>query len=213
MRSLDMLACVFSVSVIAACSGGDPGGGSTPADPGDPSLGPVSGGASGGASHDGGATSAHDAAPALPPDPPQPGVYVDNPQDAWSGAPAYKSAPPAIRANDMHSSPVTGQPCLDCHDGTTCTKFDFAGTVWQAPGKTKGAADVEVRLIDANSYAHSVHSDQDGNFWHRATSDLALPSMSGVRTANWKAVGTLNGVSCNHCHNTASSTPGRLFVD
>ena len=140
-----------------------------------------------------------------------PGTLVANPQNAFTGAAAYTSKPPTIRANTQHATgPVTGKPCLGCHDGKTCTKFDFAGTVWQAPALTTGAPDVEVRIIDANNYAYDVHSDADGNFWHRATTDLALPAFSGVRTSTWKAIGTLNGASCNTCHvagNTSANAP------
>ena len=190
-----------------ACSGGDPGGGAGgDGTAGDPTGG---GGSSGGAAA---SAATKDAGPALPDDPPEPGTLVANPVDAFTGAAAYASAPPSIRANDQHASPVTGKPCLTCHDGVTCTKFDFAGTVWRAPAKTSGAADVEVRIIDAKSYAHSVHSDVDGNFWHRATEDLAMPALSGVRTASYRFIGKLNGVSCNQCHTTANDPPGRLYV-
>ena len=142
------------------------------------------------------------------------GVPVKNPTDAWTGSTAtYMSAPPSLRANDQHGGmSVTGKPCLGCHDGKTCIKFDFAGTVWKAPALTVGAADVEVRIIDANDLAYDVHSDADGNFWHRSDTDLALPAFSGVRTANWKAIGKLNGTSCNTCHDSSNTMPGRLFV-
>ena len=142
-------------------------------------------------------------------DPVVPGTLVTNPQNAFTGAGTYASRPPAIRANDQHvAGPVTGKACLGCHDGKTCTKFDFAGTVWQAPALAQGAPDVEVRIIDANDYAYDVHSDADGNFWHRATSDLALPALSGVRTSSWKAEGNLNGVSCNTCHYAGNAGQG-----
>jgi cytochrome c5 len=153
-------------------------------------------------------------------DPVVPGVLVPDPTDAFSGAGTYAPNPPTIRANDQHAGGVivTGKPCLTCHDGTTCVKFDFAGTVWTAPALTDGAVDVNVRIIDANNYAYSVYSDVDGNFWHRADTDLVMPAFSGVRTADWKAIGTLNGTSCNSCHYTGNTGPDappgpRLFVD
>src|SRR5207253_476378 len=103
------------------------------------------------------------AAPPPVDDPVVPGTPVKSPQDAFTGAGSYKSDPPTIRANDQHAgTDVTGKPCLGCHDGKTCVLFDFAGTVWQAPALTKGVADVEVRIIDANNLAHDVHSDKDG---------------------------------------------------
>ncbi len=86
-------------------------------------------------------------------------------------------------------------------------KFDFAGTVWMAPNLTSGAADVEVRIIDANDLAYAVHSDVDGNFWHRADTDLVLPALSGVRTADYKQAGHLNGPSCNSCHFAGNTSP------
>jgi hypothetical protein len=149
-----------------------------------------------------------DAAPPPVNDPVVPGTLVNNPQDAFTGAPSYTSNPPTIRANDQHGGTiVTGKSCLDCHNGTTCVLFDFAGTVWQAPALTAGVPDVEVRIIDANNYAYDVHSDVDGNFWHRADSPLQLPAFSGVRTSNWKAVGQLNGTSCNSCHYAGNTSP------
>jgi hypothetical protein len=168
---------------------------------------------------DGGAASADDAAASTPApqvdsapppvsDPVIPGTLVNNPQDAFSGSPTYVSDPPTIRANDQHGGTiVTGKSCLSCHDGTTCVLFDFAGTVWQAPALTAGAPDVEVRIIDANNYAYDVHSDVDGNFWHRADATLAMPAFSGVRTSDWKAIGTLNGTSCNSCHYAGNTSP------
>jgi hypothetical protein len=153
-------------------------------------------------------------------DPVVPGVLVPNPTDAFSGAGDYAPNPPTIRANDMHAgvASVTGKACLTCHDGTTCVQFDFAGTVFLAPDYTSGAADANVRIIDANDYAYSVYSDVDGNFWHRADSALVLPAFSGVRTSDWKAVGQLNGPSCNSCHYAGNTDPNgppgpQLFVD
>jgi hypothetical protein len=206
MRSFRLVPTLFAASILAACSGADPGGGGqSSVDPG--------AGAPTGTSNGSSSSGAKDAAAPPVNDPPVPGTLVHNPTDAFSGAPAYQSAPPSIRANDQHDAPVTGKPCLACHDGVTCTKFDFAGTIWKAPAKTTGAADAEIRIIDANDYAHTVHSDVDGNFWHRADTDLALPALSGVRTASFHAIGKLNGTSCNVCHQPTNDPPGRLFVE
>jgi hypothetical protein len=214
MTTFTRATTIVLVLAAAACGGSDPGGGASDADagvatPSTPSgTSPSGSGSSSGTTADAGA----DAAPPLPNDPVVPGTHVTNPTDAFSGAPAYASNPPTIRANAQHSAPVTGKPCLSCHDGKTCTKFDFGGTIWKYPELTTGAADAEIRIIDANDMAHSVHADADGNFWHRADGDLALPALSGVRVANWQAIGTLNGVSCNQCHESGNPTPGRLFV-
>jgi len=218
----------LATCALVACGGGDPGGQSSTqfdTDGGMMGGGPGGGPGSSSSSPDdagGGSTptppAAVDAAPPPVNDPVVPGTLVTNPQNAFSGAPAYASNPPTLRANDQHSGTVvTGKSCLSCHDGSTCVQFDFAGTVWQAPALTNGAPDVEVRIIDANNYAYDVHSDVDGNFWHRADSTLALPAFSGVRTSDWKAIGSLNGTSCNTCHyagNTGSDAPPgpQLFV-
>jgi hypothetical protein len=143
-----------------------------------------------------------------PNEPVVPGTPVSNPTNAFSGGGPYVSDPPTIRANDRHGGTiVTGKDCLSCHNGTTCMKFDFAGTVWAPPDFTNGVADVEVRIIDANDLAYSVHSDVDGNFWHRADTNLAMPALSGVRTANQRQVGRLNGPSCNSCHYAGNTSP------
>ncbi len=224
--------CFLGLSVLVACGGKDPAGqGSTqsvpqllPPNSGNPPTSQPSGDDSSG--DDASAPSnpnqpppVVDAGPPPVNDPIVPGTPVNNPSDAFSGAGSYASDPPTIRANDQHATggPVTGKPCLTCHDGTTCVKFDFAGTIYQYPALTTGAPDVQIRIIDNNDIAYSVHSDVDGNFWHRADTDLALPAFSGVRTSDWKAIGMLNGVSCNTCHydgNTgANAPPGpRLYV-
>jgi hypothetical protein len=200
-------ASFLAACALVACGGSDPGG--TSSTQGDGGAAEAMGG---GGSGDGAATP--------PSDPVVPGTPVSNPTNAFSGEGPYVSAPPTIRANDMHAggTMVTGKNCLTCHDGTTCVKFDFAGTVWMAPAFTSGAADVEVRIIDANDLAYTVHSDVDGNFWHRADTDLVMPALSGVRTADWRQAGHLNGPSCNSCHYAGNTSPNAppgppLFVD
>ncbi|MFO0675117.1 MAG: hypothetical protein U0169_01155 [Polyangiaceae bacterium] len=125
---------------------------------------------------------------------------VANPQNAFTGAPGYAFQLPSQRANSRHTSEVTGKACLDCHTGTTAPKFDFAGTIYSAPLMIFGAAGAEIRIIDKDGFPATVHADVDGNFWHRADKDLALPAFSGARSANWGAIGRLNGASCNTCH-------------
>jgi hypothetical protein len=188
----------LAACALVACGGSDPGGAwSTQGD--------------GGAGTDGGAEmmeSGSDGVTATPNDPVVPGTPVSNPRNAFSGDGPYVSDPPTIRANDRHGGTmVTGKDCLSCHNGTTCMKFDFAGTVWMPPDFTSGAADVEVRIIDANDLAYAAHSDADGNFWHRADADIAMPALSGVRTADSKIVGQLNGPSCNSCHYAGNTSP------
>jgi hypothetical protein len=231
MRLGAWIGWILAASGMVACANDDPGGG-WPGGAGYPGLVPP--GADNG--DDGGwppkASNAGDAASSLAPpaspsgrldasapspgnpnDPIDPGTPVANPQNAFSDAGAYEASLPALNANAMHAAPVTGQPCLRCHDGSTdAAEFAFAGTVWQWPALTIGAPEVEIRQIDANSVAHLVHSDADGNFWDRSDAPLAMPSLSGVRTGTFQAIGELNGTSCNECHNEDNSTPGRLFV-
>ena len=47
---------------------------------------------------------------------------------------------------------------------------------------------------------------------NREIARVAIATHSGVRVSDWQALGTLNGVSCNVCHNTGTSVPGRLYV-
>lgn len=199
----------LAACALVACGGSDPGGQSS-------TQGDAGAGEGGAEMTEGGSTVAETGPPSLPV---VPGTPVSNPNNAFSGDGPYMSDPPTIRANDQHGGMmVTGKDCLSCHDGTTCMKFDFAGTVWMAPSLTSGAADVEVRIIDANDLAYAVHSDVDGNFWHRADTDLVMPALSGVRTSSWKAVGQLNGPSCNSCHFAGNTSPNAppgppLFVE
>jgi hypothetical protein len=187
----------LAACALMACGASDPGGpSSTQGD---------SGAGDGGAEMMGGDSGG---VTPTPNDPVVPGTPVSNPTNAFSGEGPYVSDPPIIRANDRHGGTmVTGKDCLSCHNGTTCMKFDFAGTVWMAPALTSGAADAEVRIIDANDLAYSVHSDVDGNFWHRADTDLAMPALSGVRTAGSHQEGRLNGPSCNSCHYAGNTSP------
>jgi hypothetical protein len=182
----------LAACALVACGNSDPGGPSSTQ--GDGGAGMMDGGP--------------DSVTGTADDPVVPGTPVSNPRNAFSGEGPYVSDPPASRANDKHGGTmVTGKDCLSCHDGTTCVKFDFAGTVWMAPDFTSGAADVEVRIIDANDLAYAVHSDVDGNFWHRADTDVAMPALSGVRTADWRTDGQLNGPSCNSCHYAGNTSP------
>ena len=168
---------------------------------------------------DGGASSAPppstvDAtAPTAVNDPVDPGTPVDDPQNAFTGAGSYEDELPAFSANAQHAR---RSPASRASRATTAARRRrssiSAGTIWQAPDRTQGAPGVEIRIIDASSMAHSVHSDADGNFWDRSDTDSALPALSGVRDSSFKAVGQLNGVSCNECHNTGNADPGRLFV-
>jgi hypothetical protein len=208
--AMKILLRFLAACALVACGGSDPGGASS-------TQGDGGAGTDGGAeTMDGGGSSD---ATAPPNEPVVPGTPVSNPTNAFSGEGPYMSDPPTIRANDQHGGAiVTGKDCLSCHNGTTCMKFDFAGTVWFAPDYTSGAADVEVRIIDANDLAYSVHSDVDGNFWHRADTSLAMPALSGVRTADFHETGHLNGPSCNSCHFAGNTSPNAppgppLFVD
>ena len=119
------------------------------------------------------------------------------PPDVFTGAPAYVSTVSA-------SSHNAGQDCMNgCHNHG----FTFAGTL--TDGNGKGVAGAEVRLVDANGKAISVHTSSNGNF-HSSTS-FAAPARVGARNAAAKAlmVTSLTAANggCNSCHANGGTTP------
>jgi hypothetical protein len=126
-------------------------------------------------------------ADAGPPPPP--------PVNVFTGAPAFTS----IVATSTHNA---GQNCMGgCHDHG----FTFAGTL--TDGNGNGVAGAEVRLVDANNVAISVHTGSNGNF-HSSTSFTA-PAHVGARDATNTAImitalAASNG-GCNGCHATGGT--------
>ena len=119
------------------------------------------------------------------------------PPNVFTGAPGFVSS----IAADTHNA---GQNCMGgCHDHG----FTFAGTLTDGVGN--GVAGAEVRLVDANGTAISVHTGTNGNF-HSSTPFVA-PAHVGARNATKTAlmIGSLtlaNG-GCNGCHKTGGTAP------
>lgn len=126
-------------------------------------------------------------ADAGPPPPP--------PTNVFTGAPGFV----ATVAGSTHNA---GQNCMGgCHDHG----FTFAGTL--TDGQGNGVAGAEVRLVDANNNAISVHTGSNGNF-HSST-PWAAPAHVGVRNATnvalmVTALQASNG-GCNGCHATGGT--------
>lgn len=135
--------------------------------------------------------------------------------NAFTGAPAYASAPPATQAQSLHGFSLAGRNCFDCHGAPSPSSgilFTFAGRAFADANGATPAADVEVRVVDKNGVAVSVHSDASGYFWKRAATDLALPAIVGARTATTTRLmsGALNDPAkrggCSACHNGTTTT-------
>ena len=82
--------------------------------------------------------------------------------------------------------------------------FVFAGTVFADKAASRGAPDVEIRVVDAKGSAISVHSDADGNFWVKGGAPLAKPARVGARNAAKVLVmhDAATTGDCNSCHTT-----------
>ena len=128
-------------------------------------------------------------------------------KNLFSEAPPYASAPVARTAAAAHAAkgapaPSFKTPCLSCHkSGGSAPAFSFGGTVYADVTATKGAPDVEVRVLDAKGQSTTTHSDADGNFW-LAGAPVAAPIHSGVRSGTKTALmdTDVNNGDCNDCH-------------
>lgn len=129
---------------------------------------------------------------------------------AFTGAPAYVATTGPSTLNAGHSkfnaqNDPAGRPCLNCHGaGGGAAQFTFAGTVFKDAAGTMPAAQIEIRLRDANGKGLSAYSDANGNFFLplNPNGDLAFPVHAGGRDANTKKLmnaTTTNG-NCNGCH-------------
>ncbi len=131
--------------------------------------------------------------------------------NVFAGADPYREFVPTRRARDRHADSVSGKDCATCHNGFgAAPAFDFAGTIYRSLRGTEPAAGAEIRIVQPNGMAVSVHADADGNFWHFGTIPAARGSLSGARSARASAVGRLNGASCNtsSCHGPSR----RLYI-
>ncbi len=118
------------------------------------------------------------------------------PPNVFTGAPAFV----AQIAAGTHNA---AQNCMGgCHNHG----FTFAGTLTDGVGN--GVAGAEVRLVDANGTAISVHTGPEGNF-HSSTPFVA-PAHVGARNATKTAlmVTSLTAANggCNGCHKTGGAT-------
>jgi hypothetical protein len=127
----------------------------------------------------------------------------------FSSAPAFAassqtttSIAAAAHAAKNVAAPSKSTACLSCHkQGGSAPSFAFAGTIYGDKDATKGAADIEIRLTDANGAAMSVHADADGNFWAKGaaltgTAHVGARSAAKTRLMNQP---TTSG-DCNTCH-------------
>jgi len=126
---------------------------------------------------------------------------------AFTGAPAYASAPVATTAAAAHAAKKLPAPsketaCLSCHKtGGTAPSFVFAGTVFSSDDGKSPLADAEVRFVDDKGAASSAHSDADGNFWSKGPSVLTEGGKAGARKgAVTKAMDVPASGNCNECH-------------
>ncbi len=145
------------------------------------------------------------------PSPPQPERSAPQDTGLFKDRPPYASAPVDISAAAAHKSKKVSvslpsvPDCLRCHKpGGSAAAFLFAGTVFEDSAASRGAADVEVRVVDANGVGTSARSDADGNFWVRGSGPLAKPAHAGARTARSARVmhGPVATGDCNSCHST-----------
>ena len=105
-----------------------------------------------------------------------------------------------------------GQPCLLCHaEGGPASDAPFAvaGTVYENESpNSPGAADVEVRFVDAANGAPRVpvFTNRSGNFFVRQAewADLTYPFKVGLFrddvSVQTMATTVNREGSCNHCH-------------
>jgi hypothetical protein len=129
------------------------------------------------------------------------------PKTVFADAPPYTSGLPAVTAAAAHAAkkvaaPSIQAPCLTCHkEGGGAPSFAFAGTIYTDEAMSKGSADVEIRIADANGKSASAHSDADGNFWSPGA-PIALPAHAGARSgAKTLAMGSIvDKADCNGCH-------------
>jgi hypothetical protein len=127
----------------------------------------------------------------------------------FAGGPGYASSPVANSAAAAHlakkvSVSMPAVPaCLKCHrGGGHGTPFVFAGTAFTDKAATRGASDIEIRVVDARGTAMTAHTDADGNFWVKGGAQLAKPARAGARNAQAVRVqqSAITNGDCNSCH-------------
>lgn len=208
-----LLSIFGAVLFVAACSGSEEEPATT--DPNAPPAPVVPGAPTSENAPSKGESSASDpSAPgeALPPAPPNAGVFV--------GGPDYQAllGPSTIdvsgKGNGHLSFSKDGNPagkaCLDCHDGAGkggAPAFVFAGSIFSDAAGTKPAPRIEVRLVAADGKALTTYTDDNGNFFFRNGAGLTgVPAMAGARsaTASRTMVNKINDGNCNQCHGSTA---------
>ena len=126
---------------------------------------------------------------------------------AFTGAPAYVSAPVTTTAASAHASKKLPAPsketaCLNCHKtGGTAPSFVLGGSIFAADDGKSPLADAEIRFVDDKGTASSAHSDADGNFWLKGPSVTVENGKAGARKgAVTKAMDVPASGNCNECH-------------
>jgi hypothetical protein len=134
--------------------------------------------------------------------------------DPFAGAPAYvaQNGPNTIKGDHPFAggNPAK-QSCLQsqCHGpGGEGPRFIAGGTVYEDIAGTMPAAQIEVRIRDANGDARIARTDMNGNFYFSAgNSTVDFPARTGARdatNARTMAAAIANGdCSSSSCHGGA----------
>jgi hypothetical protein len=70
-----------------------------------------------------------------------------------------------------------------------------------------------VRIVGADGYVFDSVTDDDGNFWYKSPSDVAVPAYTGIRYGTFTVTGDTNGIACASCHESGKpDSPGRLWT-
>ena len=132
-------------------------------------------------------------------------------QDPFAGAPPYAAQ---MGGGDEAHNP--GKSCIQsgCHGsggGGETPSFLIGGTVYQDYAGTKGAAGVEVRIVDSAGHAASAYSGSNGNFYIRSGSanGVTFPAIVGARDATTtRPMITTLTASMDSCGQTKCHVPG-----
>jgi hypothetical protein len=137
------------------------------------------------------------------------------PADPFTGAPSYVAQNGPNTIKDDH--PFAGgnpakQSCMQsqCHAaGGEGPTFLAGGTVYEDIAGTMPAAQIEVRLRDANGDARLARTDANGNFYFTAGNNtIDFPARTGARdgTATRNMISAVANGDCNSsaCHGGAT---------
>lgn len=133
------------------------------------------------------------------------------PTDPFAGAPSFSAQNGPSTIKDDHPFPggnPAKQSCMQsqCHAaGGQGPTFIAGGTVYKDLAGTMPAAQIEVRLRDANGDARIARTDVNGNFYLTAGNNLVdFPARTGARdgTTTRAMAGAVANGDCNSsaCH-------------